>query len=139
MGNEQNYVRLLRTMLDDLRAGRPANASGDVQAALEAAIEALGGASPNAPQSGAQAGPMPAPQTVLHDGRPVEDARTGGHGGVVASGPAPAMTDPSLQGAKLDATNTTNAANDTSLQGAKLDAAEVKSNQHEGTKGKHHR
>jgi hypothetical protein len=41
------HARLIRGLLDDIKAGRPINTSGDVQAALEAAVTSL--SSPTAP------------------------------------------------------------------------------------------
>jgi len=41
------HARLIRGLLDDIKAGRPINTSGDVQAALEAAVTSL--SSPTTP------------------------------------------------------------------------------------------
>ena len=54
------HARHVRGMLEDIRAGRPINKSGDAQAALEAAANALegrddGAYTPNAPQQSAAA------------------------------------------------------------------------------------
>jgi hypothetical protein len=92
MDNRAQHAQLIRQVLADIRAGRPVNTSGDVQAALEAAAQSLsttqpsgqvGGGGPlgNAPpvRSG-QEGTVHAPDGTTTPSAPDQDRAETKHG-----------------------------------------------------------